>query len=72
MARKASLGENAPLAKQIKTEKSSESARVILNSDKVEAATKELAKIPKKSTLAESTSVSAESDIDSQVCSGKV
>ena len=48
MARKASIGETAPLAKQIKKENESESARVILDSDKVELATKELAKIPKK------------------------
>ena len=47
MARKASLGDAAPLAKQIKQE-ASESVRVILDSDKVELATKELAKIPKK------------------------
>ena len=49
MARKASMGDAAPLAKQIKTEPS-ESARVILDSDKVELATKELAKIPKKTS----------------------
>ena len=48
MVRKASIGEDAPLAKQIKKEDNSESVRVILDSDKVELATKELAKIPKK------------------------
>ena len=48
MVRKASIGEAAPLAKQIKKEDNSESARIILDSDKVELATKELAKIPKK------------------------
>ena len=48
MVRKASIGETAPLAKQVKKEDNSESARIILDSDKVELATKELAKIPKK------------------------
>ena len=48
-ARKASLGDSAPLAKQIKKEKEEPlSARVILDSNKVEEATKILGKIPKK------------------------
>jgi len=65
MVRKASIGDAAPLAKQIKKE-ASESARVILDSDKVETATKELAKIPKKKTTAKSDTSKEFSD-DSQV-----
>lgn len=65
MVRKASIGDAAPLAKQIKKE-ANESARVILDSDKVETATKELAKIPKKKTVAKSDTSKEFSD-DSQV-----
>ena len=43
------MGDNAPLAKQIKIEKEEPiTARVILDSNKVEEATKTLGKIPKK------------------------
>ena len=52
MARKASLSDSAPLAKQIKKEPkatvSTEEARIILDVDKVEQATKALGRIPKK------------------------
>ena len=51
MARKASMSEAAPLSKQVKTEsevKLDASMSVVLDSAKVEAATKNLAKIPKK------------------------
>ena len=48
-ARKASMGDAAPLAKQIKIEKEDPvTARIILDSNKVEEATKSLGKIPKK------------------------
>ena len=55
MARKASLSDSAPLAKQIKQEKTdpipeSSEMKIILDTDKVEAATKMLGKIPKKLT----------------------
>ena len=51
MARKASLSESAPLSKQIKTDpevKGDTSMSVVLDTAKVTAATKNLAKIPKK------------------------
>ena len=55
MARKASLSDSAPLAKQIKQEKAdkiteSPEMKIILDTDKVEAATKMLGKIPKKTS----------------------
>ena len=67
MARKASMGDAAPLAKQIKQE-ASESVRVILDSNKVELATKELAKIPKKTAkkMAE-ISCAEDKELDDQV-----
>ena len=72
MTRKASMGDTAPLAKlpKVETEETSESARVILDSDKVETATKALARIPKKvqrSQVASSSSSSAVFDLDDQV-----
>ena len=68
MVRKASIGESAPLAKQIKKE-NVESARVILDSDKVETATKELGKIPKKGkNSVPKSDTSKELSDDSQVC----
>ena len=52
MARKASLSDTAPLAKQIKQESKSvdmsEEMKVILDTTKVEEATKALNRIPKK------------------------
>ena len=51
MARKASLSESAPLSKQPKTEpemKADTSMSVMLDTAKVTAAAKNLAKIPKK------------------------
>ena len=65
MARKASVGETAPLAKQAKKE-DAVTARVILDSDKVELATKELARIPKKGNT-ESKSGEPEITSDTQV-----
>ena len=56
MARKASLSESAPLAKQIKQEKQETTelseAKVVLDTAKVEAAVKALPKIPKKKVQA--------------------
>ena len=69
MVRKASIGDSAPLAKQIKKE-GNESVRVILDSDKVETATKELAKIPKKGKSATKLDSSKELSDDSQVSTG--
>ena len=50
MARKASLSDTAPAVKQLKKEQPEPSSeiRVILDSDKVESATKAIGKIPKK------------------------
>ena len=51
MARKASLSESAPLSKQLKTESEKKvdmSMSVVLDTAKVTAAAKNLAKIPKK------------------------
>ena len=51
MARKASLSESAPLSKQVKTDQEVQedtSMSVVLDTAKVTAAAKNLAKIPKK------------------------